>query len=94
MGRMEEYWDSPLEFIPERWLGENKKPIKMTAYVPFNTGPRTCLGKDMALLEGKIAAVWILQRFTLRLAPNFEPIYQSNLTLKSKNGMLMQFLKR
>ena len=94
MGRMEEYWDNPEEFKPERFLGETTKPIKTAAYFPFNTGPRTCLGKDMALIEAKIVLVWVLQRFLLRLMPGHTPQPQANLTLKVANGMWMQVVKR
>jgi hypothetical protein len=36
------------------------------AFVPFGAGPRRCLGERLALLEGKLAAAVLLQRFEFR----------------------------
>lgn len=93
MGRMEEYWDKPLEFRPERWLGENNGiPIKANAFASFNAGPRTCLGRDMAYIEAKILVIMILRNFKLRLAPHHTATYQTGITLKAKNGMVMNVI--
>jgi hypothetical protein len=43
MGRMKEFWDRPMEFLPERWLDSSHNP----AFMPFLLGPRTCLGQAM-----------------------------------------------
>jgi cytochrome P450 len=49
MGRMHEYYDDPLTFKPERWLQEDKP--KSLAFIPFLSGPRTCLGQQMVLTD-------------------------------------------
>jgi cytochrome P450 len=39
-----EYWGVDVhEFRPERWSSENKRPDRWS-YLPFNEGPRKCLG--------------------------------------------------
>lgn len=38
-----EVYDQPLEFIPERWLGDIN-PLMKRNYVPFTRGSRNCLG--------------------------------------------------
>jgi cytochrome P450 len=41
MGRMEKYWDRPLEFLPERWLDpEKNKERHPFLFIPFQ-GART-----------------------------------------------------
>jgi cytochrome P450 len=41
MGRMEKYWDRPLEFLPERWLDpEKNKERHPFLFIPFQ-GTRT-----------------------------------------------------
>ena len=37
-------FESPLDFRPERWLGENSNDI-LEASQPFSLGPRGCLGR-------------------------------------------------
>ncbi|MCJ1479378.1 hypothetical protein MMC13_008063 [Lambiella insularis] len=73
--RKDLYGDDAEDFRPERW--ENKDmPLyrnKTTAawgFLPFNGGPRVCLGQDFALTEASYAIVRILQRFPeIRAAP-------------------------
>ena len=63
MGRAEWLWNRAYEFNPKRHLiynNENrKKPIKVTwpdmyKFPAFNTSPRYCLGKNVAILEAKV----------------------------------------
>ena len=37
MNRLEEYYEKPLEFLPERWLNNTSKS---PAFMPFLMGPR------------------------------------------------------
>lgn len=51
--RLPEYFERPMEFLPERWLareGEPLYPLK-NAYRPFELGPRNCIGQELALVE-------------------------------------------
>ncbi|XDG03563.1 hypothetical protein ABKA04_003178 [Annulohypoxylon sp. FPYF3050] len=43
-------YESPFEFIPERWLGE-VSPAMNRNYVPFARGSRNCLGLHLAMAE-------------------------------------------
>lgn len=49
-----------LDFAPERW--EHWTPKSWT-YIPFNGGPRICIGQQFALTEMGYTLVRILQRF-------------------------------
>lgn len=53
MQRSPRYWHAPDEFRPERWYerGEGSPFARDVheAYKPFSSGPRTCLGREMAL---------------------------------------------
>ncbi|KAF1808459.1 cytochrome P450 [Eremomyces bilateralis CBS 781.70] len=60
MHRRKDFWGPDAnEFRPERWearkMGWN--------YLPFNGGPRTCLGQQFALTEAGYVVVRLLQRF-------------------------------
>jgi len=48
------------EFNPLRW--ETWTPVPWT-YIPFNGGPRICLGQNFALTEMGYATVKMLQTF-------------------------------
>jgi cytochrome P450 len=49
------------EFVPERW--EKKRSGTSWHYVPFNGGPRICIGQQFALTEAGYVLVRILQRY-------------------------------
>ena len=58
------YWKiDPKEFIPERFLNEDKNPPRY-AYMPFGGGHRACAGQDLAFFELKIAITRLMQRVT------------------------------
>jgi cytochrome P450 len=48
------------EFDPDRW--STFKPVAWT-YIPFNGGPRICLGQNFALIELAYATTRMLQVF-------------------------------
>ncbi|GFS57376.1 probable cytochrome P450 301a1, mitochondrial [Nephila pilipes] len=52
------------KFIPERWLNKQEKPDPF-AFVPFGFGPRSCIGKRLALLEINSLATEILRNFKI-----------------------------
>ena len=57
-------------FKPERWLvsddaANNADAFNKKASMPFGSGPRTCPGRYLALLEIKIAFVMLLSQFDI-----------------------------
>ncbi|XP_055691191.1 uncharacterized protein LOC129794464 [Lutzomyia longipalpis] len=63
--RKECYFTEPNSFIPERWLRESEKCVKINPYVylPFGYGRRICVGRRIAQLE--------METLTSRLIRNF-----------------------
>ncbi|KAH8703530.1 cytochrome P450 [Talaromyces proteolyticus] len=55
-----EQFADPAIFSPERW--ESWQP-KAWQYIPFNGGPRICIGQNFALAEVSYAIVRIVQRY-------------------------------
>jgi cytochrome P450 len=58
----EEYFKEPYQFRPERW-NEECKNLPAFAMFGFSGGPRTCIGKNLALIESKIAIVKMVRRY-------------------------------
>lgn len=91
--RAEKYWGATAsEFIPDRWnvgrisAGDFQEPPR-GAYLPFNIGPRDCIGARFAVLEMKVVLAKLLTRFQFNPEPGFEPQFSMAETLVPKNGM-------
>ncbi|KAI9845407.1 MAG: hypothetical protein M1837_004885 [Sclerophora amabilis] len=83
MHRAKEYWgDDAKEFKPERW--EKARP--QFTYLPFNGGPRICIGQQFALTEVSYVAVRLLQRFDKLENLDTDPVVRHNLTLTNSSG--------
>ncbi|KAK5690438.1 hypothetical protein LTR97_012306 [Elasticomyces elasticus] len=84
MHRRKDLWgEDAEEFKPDRWQG--KKPG--WEYLPFNGGPRICIGQQFALTEASYVTVRLLQRFdAIKAAPQPAGPITSNLTLTNCPG--------
>lgn len=60
--RKDYYGEDAEEFRPERWLGA-KGLRPGWEYLPFNGGPRICLGQQFALTEASYTTVRLVQAF-------------------------------
>ena len=73
------------EFRPERW--ENGKLMPRWGYLPFNGGPRICIGQRYALTEVGYVLVRMAQEFRVLESRDRGPWEESlTLTLCSRNG--------
>ncbi|KAF8780546.1 hypothetical protein HU200_001680 [Digitaria exilis] len=98
MGRMEEVWGNDCrEFRPERWVAEDGQRVR---YVPsyrfmsFNSGPRTCLGKDMAFLQLKAAAAAVVWNFEVEAVTGHVVEPKLSIILHMKNGFMATVRRR
>ncbi|KAI1865327.1 uncharacterized protein JN550_008375 [Neoarthrinium moseri] len=59
----------PDSFLPERWLREDEKFSKdhLNASLPFGTGPRVCIGRNLAYMEMRLIISLILWHFDMEL---------------------------
>jgi cytochrome P450 len=90
MHRNPKYFAEPLKFDPERFSPENEAAIPKYAYLPFGGGPRVCIGNAFAMLEARLVALTILQRFKLSLAPNQQVRAEQLFTIRPKGGLKMR----
>lgn len=89
--RNPEVWNDPERFVPDRFLGAKPDPF---AYLPFGAGPRTCIGKALALQLTRIVLPRVLRRY--RLTPETQPpaVPAPLLTLRPKHGIWMRARRR
>ncbi|GBE84580.1 Cytochrome P450 52A3-B [Sparassis crispa] len=78
MHRMPEYWGpDSMEFDPDRFLDERVARYLTPnpfIFLPFNAGPRICLGQQYAYNEMSFFVIRLLQRFSaLAFAPDAHP---------------------
>ena len=79
--RQDYYGEDADEFKPERW--EKLRPG--WEYLPFNGGPRICLGQQYALLEASYATIRLMQRFK-GVEPRDQKLWSEFVTLTLASG--------
>ncbi|PYI00619.1 cytochrome P450 [Aspergillus sclerotiicarbonarius CBS 121057] len=73
------------EFRPERWEDGHLKP--RWEYLPFNGGPRICIGQQYALTEAGYVTVRMAQKFRTLESRDPGPWEEAlKMTLSSRNG--------
>lgn len=85
--RADLYGDDADDFSPERWE-DGKLQLRLRwAYLPFNGGPRICIGQRYALTEASYVLVRMVQEFRRLESRDPGPWEESRgLTLCSRNG--------
>jgi cytochrome P450 len=67
-----DYYPEPSKFLPERWMvgeagsTEDSVALAESAFCAFSTGPRGCVGKNMAWLEMRILLAKLIWTFEIR----------------------------
>ena len=86
--REKQYYGEDAEvFRPERWFEPSTKKLGW-AFLPFNGGPRICLGQQFALTEASYAITRLLQMFDKieSFNANYPPKKSSHLTMSLQEG--------
>ena len=84
------YGEDSSEFRPERWADLNKLGW---AYLPFNGGPRICLGQQFALTEASYVIVRLLQMFPSLISKDdrpYPPRKSVHLTMCHQDGVFVE----
>jgi cytochrome P450 len=64
------------------------------AYAPFGAGPRACIGKTFALMEGQLALATLAARHRLELVPGHPVELRPRITLAPAHGLPMIVRRR
>lgn len=72
------YGETADEFVPERWLGDtntsaaheeeehghsDSAKVPVSAWRPFERGPRNCIGQELANLEARVILACVVRRY-------------------------------
>ncbi|KAK6068712.1 cytochrome p450 52a11 [Seiridium cupressi] len=84
-----------LEFSPERWYNWQPKPWQ---YVPFNGGPRICIGQQFALTEMGYVLTRLFQKFErvenfMQEVDGGKPKLKAEIVLQPGDGVNVAFWK-
>jgi cytochrome P450 len=78
--RSEEHYHNPNDFIPERFLPDQKKTLNPMIWLPFGHGPRSCIGMRMALLNIKTALSALVLNFKFEKGPKTMEVFDVSAT--------------
>lgn len=87
--RNNQVWPKPEQFNPDRFADGTP----MLGYLPFGAGPRLCIGRDMARLQGAQILSHMAQNWELSAIHNQQVPIDASVTLRPQGGMPMR-LKR
>lgn len=88
-----ETFADPAVFSPERWAVWHPRPHD---YIPFNAGPRICIGQQLALTEMSYTLCRLFQRFErvesfMGAIDGGEPLLKSDIILSPGQGVHVAF---
>lgn len=88
------FGEQPTVFDPERFGPECSAGRHAFTWIPFGAGPRRCIGRNFAMLEGQIILATVLQQFSLTALNKAMPLPQLAATLKPRRQVLVQCERR
>ncbi|WP_347549984.1 cytochrome P450 [Pseudalkalibacillus hwajinpoensis] len=95
MHRNPAFFKNPDVFDVNRFSTENAKKLTSFAYLPFGTGPRSCIGSQFAMNEAQLIFSLIGRAVHFEMLENHHPIQAEPLvSLRIQNGLYMRMHKR
>ncbi|KGN48737.2 hypothetical protein Csa_003612 [Cucumis sativus] len=99
LGRIKSVWGEDCEeFKPERWISEKGRIKREPSYkfFTFNTGPRSCLGKEVTIAQLKIISAAIIHNYDIEAVVEdnngIAPV--ASIILHMKTGFKVRVSKR
>ena len=83
--RHPDIWERPTDFDPGRFLSGK---VDRTAFIPYGYGPRLCVGRDFAYLEGVLMLAGLGGRFEVEFPSGYTmPAGKPLVTIRPPAGM-------
>ncbi|WP_413171717.1 cytochrome P450 [Anabaena azotica] len=94
-GRDPEVYTNPEEFLPERWLDQDKENIQLPM-IDFGSGYHRCLGEHLSMLEATVMLALLLRHFDWELVNGRSSVenLQQNLLIYPSDRMPVRFRLR
>jgi cytochrome P450 len=92
MHRHPSFWTDPERFKPGRFAVQGRPGAG--AYLPFGSGPRTCVGASLGLLEAVTLLATVAGRFDFRLESGEDAECEAALSLRPKHGLRISVQRR
>jgi len=80
------YWQNPNLFDPNRFINSN---IVSFSFLPFGTGARACIGKDLSIVIATTFLSKMLTRFDFSSTRGFELSFQPSITYRPEHGVFV-----
>lgn len=88
--RAPDVWDDPDEFKPDRFREDHHK----CAFYPFSKGPKMCIGRNMALVEGTVVLATCFKDYRVRLCRDPDPGLDFAINLQPDADIRAKFVER
>jgi cytochrome P450 len=92
--RHPDFWEKPNEFYPEHFLPDAVKNRDKFAYMPFSLGQHRCIGEYFALMEIQMVLMRMYKNFQFELASDKSMEYNPLVTLKPKQSIELNLIRR
>ncbi|WOL07090.1 hypothetical protein Cni_G15826 [Canna indica] len=97
IGRTERIWGKDcMEFRPERWITEKGRVRHEPSYkfLSFNSGPRTCLGKEVAFTQMKAVVAAMVYNFQVEVLEGHVVEPKLSIIMQMKNDLKVRIKRR
>ena len=96
--RSEKCYSNANEFIPERWLDDEKYNDDLFkkdpyVYLPFSSGPRNCIGQHLAMIEARILIGLFVKTFDFKFPEEYKLVLKQTFTFQPREPLMVTMTK-